>query len=339
VTTLVTADWHLSSNPRDEYRWSFVNDTLPRLMNQHKVTNLLILGDITEVKDNHGSRLVNRIVERMVELSCMAHITVLYGNHDGKPGLPAFFRFLGGFSRIQYVDVPTVRDNGDLLLPYTSNWERDWQTYRASHDGTIGLDGNFVFAHQTFEGARISRTRKMHGIPTDIFADGTNVISGDIHVPQDGKITYVGAPYTVDFGDDYEPRVILLGKSGRKSIPLKGPQKRLFEVTNVADLRKQTKRADALRAGDVVKIRVLMNVEDAARFEETRAAIEAWGQERSCTIHSTVPITELSVAKSKKLQESRGQRSDTRIVKDYSEQVEADDMTKRAGLAIVQEVS
>ncbi len=212
MTTLITADLHLSSNPRDDYRWIFVNDTLPRLIRKHRVTKLLILGDLTEVKDNHGSRLVNRIVERMHELSRMVNpLIILRGNHDYKPGFPAFFSFLDRFSRILWIDGLT--EHGDnLLLPHTHDWQRDWAPYMV--DGVFRPGFRRIYAHQTFDGARVSRMRTMRGIPTSIFSDSTRVISGDVHVPQDDKVSYVGAPYTVDFGDDYEPRVLLIDDSG-----------------------------------------------------------------------------------------------------------------------------
>lgn len=334
MTTLITGDLHLNDNPRDDYRWLFINDVLPRLIRKHNVIKLLVLGDLTDAKDNHNSRLVNRIVERMYELGRMAHVTILHGNHDGKPGFPPFFRFLDQFDRISYINVPTVHGTGDLYLPYTSNWERDWATYRSNRDGTIGLKGNYVFAHQTFEGARVSRTRTMRGIPTNIFDPDTRVISGDIHVPQDGHVTYVGAPYTVDFGDDYKPRVLLLnGTNPPKSIALSGPQKRLVEIRSVDDLAEM-----AIHVGDVVKVKVYLTIEQAARFDEMRETIAAWAGECSCILHSIVPVTEIAAVERAQRRNARKERSDAQIVKDYGKGVEADDMTVRAGLGIMREV-
>src|SRR5205814_1607714 len=96
-----------------------------------------------------------------------------------------------------------------LFLPHTNNYKRDWK----------GLDFSkyqWIFAHNTFQGANIG-PRRLEGIPTSIFPRNAKVISGDIHVPQHfGPIEYVGAPYRIDFGDDYEPRVLFLSTKDEK---------------------------------------------------------------------------------------------------------------------------
>ncbi len=94
-----------------------------------------------------------------------------------------------------------------------------------------------------------------------------------------------------------------------------------------------------MRAGDVVKVKVYLTIEAAARFEEMREQVAAWADKQTCVLHSVVPVTEIAAVAQAKKRGERRERSDTQIVKDYGKGVEADDNTVRAGLGIMREVT
>lgn len=214
----------MADNARDRYRTDFVVKTLPELVGKHKPDQLLILGDVTEHKDQHPARLVNELVNALCDLAAShkLEIIVLQGNHDFLSNAHPFFAFLENFKGIRWIAKPEVLDNC-LYLPHTRDYKKDWK----------GIDfkgHDFIFAHNIFEGVK-ANGQKLSGIPTKIFPEDAFVISGDVHEPQSFDcVTYVGSPFTTDYGDDYQGRVLLLKGLKAKSIKVFGPQKRLVEA-------------------------------------------------------------------------------------------------------------
>lgn len=289
MSVLITADLHFSDNPRDDYRFLVVN-RLREMIQKYDVKMLLVLGDLTEKKDNHGAWLVNCIIEHFVMLASWCPIIILRGNHDGLDPQSPFFEFLRNFKDISFITHPTEREvpviGNCLFLPHTSDYKRDWA-------GINLKDKRYkrIFAHNTFKGAS-GQHRLLDGIPLDIFRDTIGqVIAGDVHVPQTlGPVTYVGAPYLVDFGDDYRPRVLLewVGKIG-KSIAVPGPQKRLVECT----LGKAGVDwpESGLNPGDILKIRMVVTPKQFERWSEIKEEVHAWGKKHDYVIHMVQPVT------------------------------------------------
>jgi hypothetical protein len=105
---------------------------------------------------------------------------------------------LSEIANIRYIAEP-IKSEGLLWLPHTRDWQQDWRS--------IDMRGaRRILTHNTFAGAVGANGVELGGIPLDALPN-VPIISGDIHSPQrNGRLTYVGAPYTVDFGDEYEPR-------------------------------------------------------------------------------------------------------------------------------------
>lgn len=234
---LVTADWHLSDNPRDNYRHLW-QQQLRDMIEEYCVEVLLVLGDLTEEKDRHRAGLVNKVVDHLYQLGQLCQVIVISGNHDYvNPATP----FYGFAHRIKGITWVGIKDRsspkkealdklgmiGDaLFLPHTTDYKRDWKGLKLN-------TYDWIFTHNTFHNADIGNGQRVEsGIPVTVFGDRPQVISGDVHIPQKlGPVTYVGAPYLIDFGDSYEPRVLLIDKKGQmRSIKTSGPQKRLVTV-------------------------------------------------------------------------------------------------------------
>ena len=114
-----------------------------------------------------------------------------------------------------------------------------------------------IFMHQTFAGAISESGYKLDGMSTERFEGlDAKIFSGDIHVPQQlGPITYIGAPYHINFGSQFEPRIFLADKNfnivddqyptiKKHILEIKDPE----EIVDVIELR----------AGDYVKIKLLL---------------------------------------------------------------------------------
>lgn len=211
LPALLISDLHLTAAPSTEYRWSLF-PWLVKQIEEHRVRSLLILGDLTDAKDNHSAELVNRVVKALASLTCQ--VTVLAGNHDWLKQGQEFFRFLNYLGHVKFIaDITEESDkDGPLVcfLPYSKNPARDWQGRDFSHF-------QYLFLHQTVKGAVASNGQEMDGEELPAL-NAQRVFSGDIHVPQNiGGLTYVGSPYHVHFGDKFKPRCILIDRRGRES--------------------------------------------------------------------------------------------------------------------------
>ena len=276
---LVTSDWQLADNARDRYRLDFVKNEIPRLIDKNKVDQLLMLGDLTEAKDNHPAPLVNEIVETFSILSKMTQVVVLQGNHDFVAKQHPYFEFLGVLG-VQWISQPCVSLNC-LFLPHTRDHKKDWSGV------DLGADYDFIFAHNIFTGTK-ANGQTLSGIPTNIFREDAFVISGDVHEPQAfGPITYVGAPYLCDFGDAYDPRVLLLDSLNAKSVRVYGPQKRVVEC-----VWPDEPDGDQADPGDIVKVKVYLKMEHVAGWPKIRQRVHDWAAKKAFVVNSVVPIVE-----------------------------------------------
>jgi DNA repair exonuclease SbcCD nuclease subunit len=345
MRALVTADLHLNDQVRDHYRHLFLR-TFRDLCRKHKVDTAIILGDITDAKDRHSSWLVNQIVDHFYKLAGICeHVIVLRGNHDYVSEAHPFFMLLRRVGGIRYINQPTTEKNvstsgsgvftrPSLWLPHTNNPKKEW----------AGIDtkgAELIFAHQTFNGASIG-PRKLEGIdPDELLPGKAQIISGDIHVPQTfGRVTYVGAPYTVDFGDNYFPRVLLLdterGWSNAhsfKAIPCDGPQKRLIEAISLEGAKRECEKVAT--SGDILKIRIA--VDSIERWPETREAIREWCTKQGLVPHIVQPLLKAKSSMASK-QAVSAARSDSQALKDYGRLRKVDEPVLKTGLSLLEEI-
>jgi DNA repair exonuclease SbcCD nuclease subunit len=249
--TLLVADWHLTDNPRDEYRWALF-DWLRETCVAEKVKTLIFLGDLTDSKDNHSAALTNRIVSGFRTLAqVVKDIKLLPGNHDWLLGGQEYFRFLNVIPGVEYITEPCedqdVNGPSAFYLPFSKNPARDWARFDFSHY-------RYVFCHQTIKGAISSNGEAMEGEDMPDLSAAGKVYSGDIHVPQViGPVEYVGSPMHIHFGDDFVPRCVLLERGSGRPVDLHFKTLRRVTV-KVAGLRELERRE--FRAGDQVKLRV-----------------------------------------------------------------------------------
>ena len=333
MKTLVTADLHLSDNPRDNYRHAWM-EALPDLLVKHGCNRLLILGDLTEEKDRHGAWLVNKIVEHISNLARVCPVYIIRGNHDYVAEEHPYYEFVSKLKNVFWYNLPLCRElrglGTVLFLPHTRHYERDWQDLDFD-------DYDWIFAHQTFDGADVGHGKTLEGIPRSVFtrARARGVIAGDIHVPQTIlPVVYVGAPYTVDFGDDYKARILLLDGDKMESVPCVGSQKRLVEIRTLADLKKAEKQ---LGQSDVLKVRVLLDPSEADKWPELQAAVRAWSEDRGYLLHNMQMATD-GAANKPTARSINAPRSDTQLVEGYVKLKGAGKPTLKAGLRLMEKV-
>ena len=258
MNSLLVSDLHLTDAARDAYRWKlfdWMHITLPK----HSVKYLFLLGDITEEKDRHSARLVNRVVDKLIDLYRQAGLIGIYiirGNHDGLDPLTSYFRFLGKYPCIHFIETPFATQFDDrevLMLPHTTTPAEAWKNLEWHH-------ADFVFMHATVKGAVSENGQQLDGVPAGVLAPAqrAKIYSGDVHVPQKVKVgrvevEYIGAPYPIKFGDKFEPRAVLLENfRTARSLPIPSIQRQTFTITpKDAEIPLKT-----LRRGDQVKVRI-----------------------------------------------------------------------------------
>lgn len=267
---LLTADWHLTDNAADEYRWEVFEFLLEHL---HPGEDLYILGDITDRKDRHSAALVNRLVANLKRLRIHqqdGQIFIIMGNHD-KPlfGAP-FWKFLDELDGVYFFDEPCVSPAGGddlLLLPFAELPRDEWADIRFS-------DYTAIFMHQPVDGVLGENGFKVKGSLMPAFPRGVQIYSGDIHSPQRvGAVEYVGAPHPVDYGDSYTCRFLRLDSQYRVRdvITLDATRKLSIIIRPGEDIYDIP-----VRPGDRAKVSIYLDPSDLASWVGRRDEVEAW---------------------------------------------------------------
>jgi DNA repair exonuclease SbcCD nuclease subunit len=337
MKVLAVADLHLTEGAADFYRHDFVGKELPRIVKERKPEALLILGDLTEEKDRHSSKLVNAIVGHLDRLAYHCPVFILMGNHDYSNEGHPFFEFVSCIENIHFIskvtlgqDLPARFGNvfkGCVFLPHTRDHERDWQ----------GLDlasFDWVFMHQTVQDADGGFGRKLGGIPIKRFL-GTNTVSGDIHKPQSvGPVVYVGAPYTINFGDDYKPRMLAIEGPSAKFIRLDAfPQKRLVHIEQGKDLADY---ANGINGGDILKVRV--DVDDMGAWKDIVGTIHRQAEKMDAFASRVEPvITNRTKRHSVKPVSGSSMATDAELVRQFADRQRLSDAVLDAGLDLLED--
>jgi len=336
---LITTDTHFTEAPQDAYRF----DLFPFLIEQTlklKAKYIFILGDLTDKKDNHPASLVNRLTEELQGLveETGAEVFILRGNHDCIDPDEPFFGFANSFEGITFITQPWETKLGGkkiLFLPHSRQPEKDW--------ADVKFNGDFVFLHQTINGAVASNGQKMEGdVGKRIFTDikGT-MYSGDIHVPQKlGGLVYIGSPYRIRFGDNFEPRVVYLEARGTtKDLHLDTIRKHVVRISNPDRLKAHKE----LERGDQVKIRVQLPRSEFHEWGSYKRRAREVAEGMGLFVHG-VELEEKPTRPNLKKDEETGADRDANllgrgpraILDEYCEREKVGNRTKGAGVALLE---
>lgn len=275
MKAIVSADWHLTNRPQDEYRWEIFSWISKQIVQMGGVDAVIIAGDLTQEKDNHCAAFVNRLVNSLERLSEAAPIQIIKGNHDylNDPRCP-FFQFLGAFERINYYVDPTQAKIGGervLFLPHSNKKFDSSNLTWSNYDFSLY---DYIIFHQALNGAKTSNGRTIEGALTSAIFDKARgvVLGGDQHIPQIvGNAIYAGAPYPIYFGDEFNPRVLLVAGGEVKSLKHPAIHKTVVNVSGFDEL----KQCEIYR-GDQIKVTVEIPRSMFGTFRETRNKIVAW---------------------------------------------------------------
>lgn len=249
---LLIGDLHLTDNPRDSYRFD-IFEWVRKQQKKFSPTHTVFMGDLTDKKDKHSSYLVNKIADGLYSLDPSY---IIKGNHDYIDEDEPFFNFLNKIEGIGLVTEP-FKLNGVAFIPHTRD-EAAFVKACAQYGQKI------VLIHQTITGAVAESGTRLSGFsaaPIEALGPGTVCYAGDIHRPQRiGVVTYVGSPYTIRFGDDFEPRCLLVSPEGKKNLYFDCPRKWSLTISNAKDISLNNR----LLEKDQVKVTLELEREEAS---------------------------------------------------------------------------
>ena len=240
---LLCADLHFTSKEKDSYRWR-IFEKLRDWCVRYKPDELDILGDLTASFDNHPAKVVNRLVDNLVQLlPFVKSIIVLKGQHDYVDEDNPFFGFVDKIDGIRFIKEPTkIRDA--LYIPRNKNIIPNIGKLVSQYKDNI----KYCFMHETIIGSELANGQVMQEGVDPLVLDKYKKIkfwSGDIHFPQK---YYVGAPYPINFGDDYKGRVLFIDDCAKeRSLYMDTIKKWSLKIRKPEDLKeiKFTKRDQA----------------------------------------------------------------------------------------------
>jgi predicted phosphodiesterase len=285
---LLTSDWHFTDSIYDEYKW-LLFPYLKHVYETNKMNYIFMLGDITEKKDNHSAKLVNRLLENIKELSDIVPIIFLQGNHDAIDVNIPFFKFLQSMKNVEFITKPTIKfpaikSESFKFIPYNKNPEEVLQ------ESYNGAKTDYILIHQPILNSITQTGHKLEtGLDVGCFDSQTKIFAGDIHKPQIiGNAEYVGAPYHNYFGDNYRGQMIMLDTENKDMGYLYPDLPRKL----VLDTELHTLPKIWLNENDQVKFRIHLNKIDYPYIDAYKKDIKIFCEEKNLILKSieTVPI-------------------------------------------------
>jgi DNA repair exonuclease SbcCD nuclease subunit len=266
---ILIGDLHLTDNARDQYRFG-IFDWIKKQQAKDPVAATFLAGDITDSKDRHSATLVNQIVAGLIKLKPPVYICM--GNHDYRDNKNPFFKFLSHIEGLHFITEPTVVHHGKRMAIIPHYRKQDEFDDAVAYCRQLA-PASFLI-HQTFEGAIAESGVRLNGLSASLiesFEPELGIYAGDVHRPQtQGLTTYIGCPYQVRFGDDFDPRCIYVSKSGVESYPwFEAPRKWALKVRDADNILNNKH----LAGGDQVKLTVEVTREEAVEWKSIRQRI------------------------------------------------------------------
>jgi len=335
MKVLIVSDTHLTNNAQDEYRWEILEQA-PKLAKEHGCEQIYHLGDITDKKDNHSSLLVNRVTELFTFFARHYPVKILFGNHDYQIESRQFFTFLDQIDNIQCFKEPTKIDN-TYWLPHTRDPIEKW--------GDLNFDKvNLVFMHQSVIGSKMSNMCELNyaldlNWLVDKISKNVKIYSGDIHVPQDiRQLTYIGTPYPIAYGDEYNGRMIVLDLNTKKYQPILINHPRRLSLKAYGQDAAKDLIKENCKSNDSIKMVVTLDKKDLLDWQEIKAEIIYLAEKKKVNIASLqVQMNEEDQKQNKKQNEPKESLNLLDYIDQYCSDNELSDQLRKIGVAFFEE--
>lgn len=273
---LMVSDTHFTDKPQDECRFDLFRQ-VSEIQRMQKANWLVVAGDVLDRKDNHSSKLLNRVVDGLSEWSKeFEEIVILFGNHDATDHTVPYFRFLNHFENISFIHSIDHnyehQDSGLYFLPHTRNPKEEWEPKH--------WENKIVIAHMTVNGALAESMIPLESqIEPEWFNNTKLCFSGDVHKNQQvGPVIYIGSPFDTRFNPkSYDGSCILLDTETLKweRIPLDFPRRLVFDCESLDDLAPQILKSKSTIKRAQVKVRLHVTKNNLGQEQNIKRAITA----------------------------------------------------------------
>ncbi|CAK7994875.1 Calcineurin-like phosphoesterase [uncultured virus] len=206
LSILVIGDLHFTE--RSIPITNLLTPLLIKTIHERKPDLVVVLGDVLDRFGKADVQLQSSAVRFLYEVSQLAHLLLVIGNHD-IPNKTMFLTGDHGFSAVKYWKNVTIADTSCVTVkvhnrifaavPYVPNG-RFQEALETMKDVNLN-DVTAIFAHQEFKGCDIKGNASVEG---DVWEHHRPlIISGHIHNHQwpQPNLCYVGTPYNENFGE------------------------------------------------------------------------------------------------------------------------------------------
>ena len=190
----------------------FFLETLPKVLEEHKIRDLRILGDLFEYRNTANIRTLNTVLKVFRFYATeMPHlkITVLVGNHDiyyhNRLDVNCI-EVLREFNNVRIIDKvteETVSGKKIIMFPWICKDSEADIRFKSIKENDEIFD--LCLGHFEINGFEMQRGRPCDGgSDRGDFKNYKRVFTGHFHIrntSKDGKISYLGCPYQMDWGD------------------------------------------------------------------------------------------------------------------------------------------
>jgi hypothetical protein len=194
-----------------------------------------------------------------------------------------------------------------------------------------------AFIHQTVSGAVSESGQRLDGFPLKPMRRlHCRVFGGDIHKPQQiGPVKYIGPPYHIRFGDNFEPRFLQYNTDTDKVVALQFdcPRKWMLNIRDPEEILSDTR----LRENDQVKVKLELTREEMPDWAVKKQMITDILRERNLESFGV----ELKVQKQTEVKErgkrrgNDGARDPNEIVKNFSKREKLSTVIRDVGLELL----
>lgn len=266
----------------------FFLNTLPKVLIDHDIRDLRILGDLVEYRNTINIRTLNSILKIFrwyaIEMPNVK-IKILTGNHDiyyhNRLDIN-IIEILREFNNVEVIDKVTEETiNGKSVITYPwliDGSEADLK-FKAVQESKTKYD--LCLGHFEINGFEMQRGITCdEGVERGAFKNYKRVFTGHFHIrntSKDGKITYLGCPYQMDWGDygnDKGVHIFDVSTGETTFVPNEDSPK--FIKITIDDIQQKRKLKIQQVRGNFARLVIEKKVNEAALIK-VQAKLEAMG--------------------------------------------------------------
>jgi DNA repair exonuclease SbcCD nuclease subunit len=210
------SDIHYGCKNNSEKYISIIDDffykTLYKVIKDNKITDMRILGDLFDNRNAINVRTLNSVLAMFrwyqKELPQLKW-TIIVGNHDqyyhnriDVNSIEALREFVN-ITIIDKVTEQTINNKKVIMFPWISSESEAEIKFKQVTSGTTKYD--LCLGHFEIQGFEMQRGYPAeHGVEQGTFKNFNRVFTGHFHIrntSKDGKISYLGCPYQLTWGD------------------------------------------------------------------------------------------------------------------------------------------